>query len=116
MPSKRHQRVRELIKRTLGEILRRELSPENCGLVTINEVGVANDLQSATVFVGILGSDAQRRAGAKQLQRHRGHFQYLLGQQVKLRYTPVVRFRVDDSIERGNRVLEIIEELENERE
>ena len=112
----RHQRVRELLKRTLAEILRREVDVSEYGLMNINEVGVGNDLKSATVFVGIVGSEAQRKKGTAKLQKDRGHFQQLMARELVLRYTPKIKFRVDDSIEQGNRVLEIIEELEGERE
>jgi ribosome-binding factor A len=112
MPSLRHQRVRELLKRTLGEILRREISVNEAGLLTINDVGVAADLHSATVFVGVLGNAQQRKRAAALLQSERSRLQFLLGQAVVLKYTPHIRFQIDDSIERGNRVLEIIEELE----
>ena len=116
MPPMRHQRVRELLKRTLAEILRREIDATECGLMNINEVGVGNDLKSATVFVGIVGNDAQRKKGEARLQKDRGYFQQLMAREVVLRYTPKIKFRVDDSIEEGNRVLQIIEELEGERE
>ena len=116
MPSLRHQRVRELLKRAIAEILRREINSEECGLMSINEVGVGNDLKSAIVFVGIVGSDAQRKRGAAKLKKERGHFQNLLAREVVLRYTPKLKFRIDDSIEQGNRVLQIIEELEDKRE
>ena len=68
MPSLRQQRVRELLKRTVGEILRRELDSESCGIITVNDVGMANDLHSAMVFVSVLGSDEQKRTAAKCLK------------------------------------------------
>ncbi len=114
MPSLRHQRVRELLKRTVGEILRREIDTERCGLISVNDVGVANDLHSATIFVSVLGSDDQKRAAAERLQQERSHFQYLLGREVVLKYTPRIKFDLDDSIEADNRVLSILDEMEGE--
>jgi len=116
MPSMRHQRVRELLKRTLAEILRREIDTNECGLVNINEVGVANDLKSAMVFVGIVGNPTQRKKAEAKLKKERTYFQQLMAREVVLRYTPKIKFRVDDSIAAGNRVLEIIEELESDLE
>lgn len=112
MPSLRHQKVRELLKRTIGEILRRELPLAETGLVTVNDVGVSADLHSASVFVGVLGSPAQKKRAAEFLDAERGRLQYLLGQSIRLKYTPHLRFLVDDSIEKGNRVLDILEELD----
>lgn len=114
MPSLRHERVRELLKRTLAEILRREVDATECGLMNINEVGVARDLKSAKVFVGVVGSDAQRKKAAVLLEKRRAYFQQLMANELVLRYTPKIKFHLDDSVEQGNRVLQILEELEGE--
>jgi len=113
MSSLRHQKVRELLKRAIGEILRRELSMTETGLVTVNDVGVSADLHSASIFVGVLGSPAQKKRAVEVLDAERGRLQYLLGQAITLKYTPHIRFLVDDSIEKGNRVLDILDELEH---
>jgi ribosome-binding factor A len=112
MSTLRLQRVRELLKRTVGEVIRREISVDEAGLITVNEVGVSSDLHSATIFIGIVGSKEQKKRGEAILQSERKRLQTLVGKQVVLKYTPVLRFVVDDSIERGNRVLEIIKEIE----
>ena len=112
MPSLRQQRVRELLKRTVGEILRRELDSESCGIITVNDVGMANDLHSAMVFVSVLGSDEQKRTAAKRLKSERSRIQYILGREVILKYTPRIKFELDDAIEAGNRVMSILEEME----
>ena len=112
MPSLRQQRVRELLKRTVGEILRRELDSESCGIITVNDVGMANDLHSAMIFVSVLGSDEQKRTAAKRLKSERSRIQYMLGREVVLKYTPRIKFELDDAIEAGNRVMSILEEME----
>ena len=112
MPSLRQQRVRELLKRTVGEILRRELDSESCGIITVNDVGMANDLHSAMIFVSVLGSDDQKRTAAKRLKSERSRIQYMLGREVVLKYTPRIKFELDDAIEAGNRVMSILEEME----
>jgi ribosome-binding factor A len=115
MQSLRHQRVRELLKREIGEVIRREIPVGEAGLITVNDVGVAGDLQSATVFVGIVGTADQQRKGIEILKRERLRIQGLVGRAVVLKYTPKLRFVRDDSVARGNRVLEIMEELERSR-
>ena len=112
MSSLRQQRVRELLKRTVGEILRRELDSESCGIITVNDVGMANDLHSAMIFVSVLGSDEQKRTAAKRLKSERSRIQYMLGREVVLKYTPRLKFELDDAIEAGNRVMSILEEME----
>ena len=113
MQSLRLQRVRELLKRELGEIIRREIPVGAAGLITVNDVNISADLQTATVFVGILGSADQQKKGIAELNRHRKHIQGLVGKAVVLKYTPQLRFSVDESGPAARRVLKIIDELEH---
>jgi len=112
MGSHRMQRVRELLRREIGEAIRRELPVNEAGLVTVNDVDVTGDLRVATVFIGILGNSEQQRTGLALLQKNRARIQGLVAKSVILKYTPQLRFVVDDSVVRGNRVLEILAELE----
>jgi|SRR5688572_10809058 len=112
MPSHRHLRVRELLKRAIGEVIRREFPVESTGLVTVNDVEPAGDLKSATVFVSIFGGVDQQKRGLDLLTQNRTRIQGLMAKSVVLKYTPTLRFVIDDSVTRGNRVMQIIEELE----
>ena len=112
MPSLRIQRVRELLKREIGEAVRREFHVSEAGLITVNDVDLAGDLKSATVFISILGNPDQQKRGFQLLNEHRVRIQGFIGRAVVLKYTPKLKFAFDDSIVRGNRVLQIIEELE----
>ncbi len=112
MPSLRLLRVRELLKREIGEVIRRELPVSEAGLVSVNDVDVAGDLHSAMVYISILGNAEQQKRGFSLLVRHRKRIQGLVGRSVVLKYTPTLRFVMDESVARGNRVLQIIEELE----
>src|SRR4051812_44993142 len=95
----RHERVRELLKRETGEILRRELSLNEVGLLTVNEVGVSNDLRSATVFVGVIGTPEQRKKAISLLEKESKRIQSLVGHAVVLKYTPHLKFVLDESVE-----------------
>lgn len=112
MPSLRLQRVRELLKREIGEVIRREFPVNEAGLISVNDVDVAGDLHSAIVFVSILGNAEQQKRGFDLLVRHRKRIQGLVGRAVVLKYTPKLRFLMDDSVVRGNKVIEIIADLE----
>lgn len=112
MPSIRLQRVRELLKREIGEAIRREIPVAEAGLITVNDVDVSGDLRLATVFTSILGTADQQKRGFTLLAQTRPRIQDLVAKAVILKYTPRLRFVMDESVVRGNRVLKIIEELE----
>jgi ribosome-binding factor A len=109
-------RVNELIKRELSILITRELTFENA-LVTINQVDVTSDLKSAHVYVSVLG--AGRVEAMTKLEENRAMLQADLSRHVILKYTPHLIFHLDDSVERGARVIEILQEIEtpgNKRE
>jgi ribosome-binding factor A len=115
MPSLRHERVRELLKREIGEAIRREFHVNEAGLISVNDVDLAGDLKSAVVFISIFGNPVQQKRGLQLLTDNRVRIQGLVGRAVVLKYTPTLKFVFDDSIVRGNRVLQIIDELEKAR-
>lgn len=112
MPNLRHERVRELLKRAIGEAIRREFHVNDVGLITVNDIDVGGDLRTAVVFITILGNPDQQKHGLQVLEQNRIRIQGLVAKSVILKYTPTLKFIVDDSIVRGNRVLQILDELE----
>jgi ribosome-binding factor A len=112
MPTLRHERVRELLKREIGEAIRQEFHVNEAGLISVNDVDLAGDLKSAIVFISIFGNPEQQKRGLQLLTDNRARIQGLVARSVVLKYTPTLKFIFDDSIVRGNRVLQIIEELE----
>jgi ribosome-binding factor A len=103
-------RVCEVLKRELGVIIRRELEFENT-LVTVSDVDITPDLKQAHVFISALGSPAGRRKAMEALEDHRVMFQAELSRRVQMKHTPHLNFRLDDAIERGTRVIDIMDEL-----
>jgi len=109
----RQLRVNEVLKRELSSIVAREITFEGA-LVSINHVDVSTDLKNAHVFVSVLGSDVGESVMSK-LASHRATLQAELARHVTMKYTPHLVFHLDDSIERGTRVIEILQEIETPR-
>lgn len=105
----RQKRVNELLKRELSGIITREITFDDA-LVTINQVDVTADLKNAHVYVSVLGSGESKVIG--QLETHRATLQAELARHVVLKYTPHLIFHLDRSIERGTRVIEILQEID----
>jgi ribosome-binding factor A len=116
MPSVRVKRVRELIKRQLGEMVRRGLPPEQSVRTSVNDVELTPDLKHATVYVGIVAQQDEQTRILDTLNATRTQYQELLGRAVVLRYTPRLHFKLDTSVERGNRILSILDDIERSSE
>lgn len=111
-PNRRGARVKELLKQQVAECIRKELTIDEVGLLTVNDVGIASDLRSATVFLGFVGTADQRRQAPLKLAERSKRIRMLVAASIRLKYVPDLKFQVDDSIAEGNRVLAILEELE----
>ena len=105
----RQLRVNELLKRELSATFTRELTFEDA-LVTINQVDVTPDLKNAHVYVSVLGKGSNKVI--EQLESNRAMLQSELAKHVVLKYTPHLIFHLDNSIERGTRIIEILQEIE----
>lgn len=107
-------RVNEVVKRELSTIIARELMFEDA-LVTVNQVDVTPDLKNAHVFVSVLRKENHRKV-IEKLEENRVLLQTEMSKHLTLKYTPHLVFHLDDSIERGARVFQILEEIKPETE
>src|SRR5262245_46101750 len=107
--NRRLERVAEMLKREVSELIRRELTVEEVGLLTVNEVAVAKDLRTASVYLGFVGTREQKKNAPSKLEARSGRIQRLLGANLRLKFTPQLRFVLDDSVEKGQRVLAILD-------
>jgi len=99
------------MKRELGDLIGRELTFDQ--LVTIQSVDITPDLKNAHVYVSVLGGDEKdARAVIGRLLDHRKELQSLLSRRVILKYTPQLHFKLDKGIERGARIIDILNSLD----
>jgi len=106
----RPERVCEVLKRELGAIILRELDFAPL-LVTISAVDITPDLKQAHIYVSALGSPGQQRGVLETLEKARALLQREIAKRLALKYTPHLHFKIDEAIERGTRVLGIMDEL-----
>jgi ribosome-binding factor A len=104
-------RVCELIKRELGVIIGRELKFE-APLVSVRAVDITPDLKNAHVFISVIGTKWQKEQALELLREKRQHLQHELSRRVIIKYTPHLHFELDESIERGTRVINLLDELD----
>ena len=106
----RLDRVNESIKRELSALLLREFTFQ-ASLVTVQEVDVTPDLKNAHVHIGVIGTPEEQHAAMAQLHDARHRLQRDISRRVILKFTPHLHFKLDETGVRGDRILQIIEEL-----
>jgi ribosome-binding factor A len=116
--NRRVARVAELIKREVSQLLFSGIKDDRVGtgMVSVTDVEVSGDLQHAKIFVSIYGTDEARAETMAGLKSATGYVRSELGQRIRLRRTPEVIFLEDRSLERGTKVLSLINRLSQERE
>jgi ribosome-binding factor A len=108
--SERMRRVNESVRQVLAEAVP-ELKDPRIGLVTVTGVETAPDLRHAVVFVSVLGSEKKKRATMIGLDAAHGVLQARLARQLRMKRTPQLTFEYDQSVERGVRMSQLIDEL-----
>jgi ribosome-binding factor A len=115
---RRVARVAELIKREVSQMLLSGIKDDRVGsgIVSVTDVNVSGDLQHAKIFVSIYGSAEAKAETMAGLKSATGFVRSELGQRIRLRRTPEVIFLEDNSLERGDRVLSLLNRLSQERQ
>lgn len=107
----RPEKLEQFIKEELSEILRREVNDPRIGFVSVTDVEVSVDLRHARVFVSVLGDKDAKTATMEGLESALGYIRRELGRRLKMRFTPDITFKLDESIERGSRVMKLLGEV-----
>lgn len=105
----RIERVNSLIRQEISQLLQRQIKDPRLGnFVAVTEVSTSADLKYARVFVSRIGSEEEKQETLNALASASSFFRRELAKRLKLRYAPVLSFQWDDSIERGDRLLQLI--------
>lgn len=116
MPKLRLERIRELYKEEVGNMLQKEIKDPRIGFVTVTDVEVSPDFRHAKIYVSPFGDEEAERQTIQGLESAKGYIRTELGRRIRLRYTPEISFAVDKSIERGVRLTKLIDQISEERD
>ena len=110
--SQRTERVDELLRQEITSIVARDVADPRIGFVTITSVETTPDLRHAKVWVSVIGQPYERKAAVKALGRAMPFVRHELGSRLRLRRIPDLHVELDDTAERGTRVLSLLHDLE----
>jgi ribosome-binding factor A len=111
MQYKRKDRVADLLKREIAQLIQTELKDPGLGFVTITGAKLSDDLKQARIFYSVLGDEDAKKRTASALKRASGFIQNEVGRNLRLRYTPEILFEFDGSVEYGAHIEELIEKI-----
>jgi len=111
--SQRTDRVDELLREEIGTLLAKELADPRIGFTTITDVETSPDLRHAKVWVSVIGGRTDRVETVRALQASMGFVRHELGKRLRIKRIPALHIQLDDSAERGTRVLHLLGELES---
>jgi ribosome-binding factor A len=110
--SHRIERVSSLMRHEISQLLQRQVKdPRLSNFVAVTEVSLSPDLRYAKVFVSCMGSEEEKQTTLSGLMAASSFLRSQLAKRLRLRRIPELSFQWDDSIERGNHLLQLIDEI-----
>ena len=110
--SQRTERVDELLRQEIGSIVTRDVADPRVGFVTITEVETTPDLRHAKVWVSVIGQPAERAAAVEALRHAMPFIRHELGKRLRIKRIPDLHVHLDDTAERGTRILQLLAEIQ----
>lgn len=116
MEFKRSQRVSELLREEVSQIITQELKDPNIGMVTVTYVKLSDDLKSARVYVSILGDAKKKESSLKGLERAKNWIRKEFGHRMELKYTPQLTFCYDETIDYAQNIESLLKKIHKDDE
>jgi ribosome-binding factor A len=108
----RQEKLGELFAAELSDLLRTRVKDPRVGFASITHVEVSGDYRHAKIYISVMGSEEEQANTMKALKHATGFLRHELAGRIVLRYMPEIVFKLDTSIEKGARILELIRENE----
>lgn len=109
--SQRMDRVNELLRQEMSALLAKEIADPRIGFATITDVETSADLRHAKVWVSVIGTEADRKETLRALAHTMPFIRHELGKRLRIRRIPDLHVTMDDSAERGTRLMHLLDEL-----
>jgi ribosome-binding factor A len=110
----RSQRIAEELKNEISVIIAQEIKDPRVGFATVTDVKLSPDMRYARVLVSVLGSPEEKQETFEALVRAARFIRRLIGARIRLRHTPELSFAYDDSIEQGDKMMRLFDEINRE--
>jgi ribosome-binding factor A len=110
MTTPRMRRINEVLREVIGAAIATDLGDPRIGFVTVTSVETSPDLRSAKVHVSVLGGEAEREAALAGLRSSHGVLQSKIAAETRMKRTPTLSFRYDDTVEKGMRISRLLDE------
>ena len=114
MSQLRVEKVQELMKQEISQIVQRELKDPRIGFVTVTSVECTGDLREAKIYVSIMGSEQQVKDSWTRLNRGLGFIRREIGKRIRLRFTPELTFELDKSLDYSAHIQELLLKIKAE--
>ena len=111
MATPRMRRINEVLREVVGAAIAAELSDPRIGFVTVTSVETSADLRTAKVHVSVLGDESEREETLAALRSSHGVIQSRIATETRMKRTPTLSFHYDDTIEKGVRITQLLEEV-----
>ncbi len=108
------RRVDEAVRAVLSDAISSRLKDPRIGFVTVTGVKTSPDLRHARVYVSVLGDEHERAASLDGLRSAHGFLQSRVAGELSLKHTPALSFHYDESVDRGLRISELLQDEDDE--
>lgn len=115
LPYKRSQRVSDLLRKEIADIIIYRLKDPRVGFITVTGVEVTDDLKIARVYVSIF-KEEERKSTLEILSSAKNFIRSELSKRLRMKFIPSIEFRLDTSIEYGDKIEKLLKEIEGQGE
>lgn len=108
----RQERVKELLKIEISDIIMKEIKDPRLGFVTITDAEITKDLRHAKIYISVYGDEKAKAETLAVLQSAAGYIRGIFGRRVHMKIIPEITFKIDTAVEYGARIFELLQQVE----